>query len=78
MVSIRDIRLVKKLSQKEISKKLNISQNTYSQYENKKRQPSLEILKSLKQILNCSYDDLIDSLLQENKGESTCKKISTN
>ncbi len=69
MLSIRDFREKLGLNQKEIAKRINVSQNTYSQYETKKRQPSLFILKELKKIFDCSYDDLIDSILQENEGE---------
>ena len=56
---IRDIRNDKNLSQKQVAEKLNIAQNTLSQYETGERNIPNEILIKLALI----YDTSIDYLL---------------
>lgn len=41
---IKELRIEAQLTQKELAQLLNVSQNTYSQYENGKRQIPIEIL----------------------------------
>ena len=48
------------LTQLEMAKKLNISRQAYSHYENGDNEPNIEILKKLCIIFNCSADDLLD------------------
>ena len=59
MYSIRDIRLSLGLNQKQVSTALNIQQNTFSQYETGKRQPSIHILPKLAKVLKCSIEDIV-------------------
>lgn len=56
---IRDLREDKDLTQTEISKILNITQRTYSRYENDERQIPTEILSSLADFHHTSVDYLI-------------------
>ena len=61
---LKDLRVNKDISQKEIFIKLNLKQNTYSQYETGKRQPSLEMLPKLAKILDCTIDDVVMALIE--------------
>lgn len=56
---LKELRKDKKLTQFEISKLLNISQITYSQYERNKREPSIETLIKLSDIFKVSLDYLM-------------------
>lgn len=56
---IKELRTLNKLSQDELSKILNIKQNTLSQYEKGKREPSLELLKLIAEKFNVTTDYLL-------------------
>lgn len=47
------------ITQIEISDTLGIKQNTYSQYENNKRQPDIDTLVKLSNIFKCTIEDLV-------------------
>ena len=59
MIRIKNLRLLFNFTQKELADKLNIRQNTYSQYENGRREPSIEILIKLSEIFDTSIDYLV-------------------
>ncbi len=59
MIRIKNLRLLFNFTQKELANKLNIRQNTYSQYENGLREPSIEILIKLAEIFDTSIDFLV-------------------
>ena len=54
------LREQKEITQAKLAEKLNIAQNTYSQYENGKRDISTDALKKLAIYYNTSVDYLID------------------
>ena len=56
---IRDLREDKDLSQAEVAKAINISQRSYSYYENGKREPSLALLVAMSKYYNVSINYLI-------------------
>ncbi|MBQ9084721.1 MAG: helix-turn-helix transcriptional regulator [Clostridia bacterium] len=56
---IRDVREDRDLTQKEVAEYLHIQQNTYSQYENGKRQLPIEHLISLARLYGTSTDYLL-------------------
>lgn len=56
---IKEQRELKKLSQKELADKINVSASIVSNYENGERTPSLEILMALARTFQCSTDYLI-------------------
>lgn len=64
--SLRELRLKQKLKQIDVCEKLNIASNTYSQYENKKRQPDFNLVPKLAKILNCSIEDIVLSFCDNN------------
>lgn len=86
LANLRDLRKEKSLSQKQIAEKLCISQQTYSDYENGKTEPTLDTIIELSKIFNVSSDyllGLVDEfgtpvITSEEKaaGASTTKKIS--
>ena len=53
---LRELRKQRGLRQKDIAKELNIAQNTYSDYENDKVQPSFESLVKISNILQVPID----------------------
>lgn len=65
-MTLRELRLKNNFSQKEISKKLNIKQNTYSQYENGIRQPNIQLLPNLASCLNCSIEETVIAIINSN------------
>lgn len=48
-----------KMTQTQLAEKVGVNSNTISQYELGKREPNLEILKKITQVLDCSIDDLV-------------------
>ena len=56
---LRDLREDNDITQSQIASVLNIKQNTYSQYENGKRQMPLELLCKLADYYNTSIDYLV-------------------
>ena len=64
---LKSQRELKKLSQKEVAKLINVSSSIVSNYENGERTPSLEILVALARTLNCSTDYLLGFEKQEHE-----------
>lgn len=62
MYSIRRFRLTKGMSQSELAKHLDVSQNTVSQWETGERKPDIIKLKKLAHILNCTTDELLEPI----------------
>ena len=58
--SLKNIRLSKGLSQKELANILTVSFQTISHWESNYSEPDLTTLKRLTEVLNCSYEDLMD------------------
>lgn len=56
---IKNLRLKKKLTLRELSEKVNLKANTLSQIENEKRKPSIESLNALADFFNVSVDYLL-------------------
>lgn len=55
---LKEIREQHSITQKQLAEKLNVEQNTVSQWETGTRIPRTSTLVELAQILNCSIDDL--------------------
>lgn len=72
MDKLRELRKQNDFTQSEIAKKLNISQQTYSNYESESTQAPHEILKQLAQIFNVSVDYLLEN--ENNKNSSSTSK----
>lgn len=52
----RALRAMKKMTQKEVAEKLNVSRMTYANWENYKTYPDVMQLIALSQIFECSLD----------------------
>ncbi len=59
MKNLRNVRKECNLTQKQIAELLNISQQSYSDYENEKTQPDFETLIKIADALNVSIDYLL-------------------
>ena len=66
-LKIRDLREDADLTQKEVADYLKIKQNTYSQYENEKRQLPIDILIALSQYYNTTTDYILGLSNKKNK-----------
>jgi len=73
---LRELRKQRALRQKDIAKELNIAQNTYSDYENDKVQPSFESLVKISNILQVPID-LLFFEDYENNHENISKAIGS-
>lgn len=63
-MSLKELRIKKKFSQKDVFLELKVKQNTYSQYETGKRRPTIEQLPKLAEILNCSIEEIVNAIIQ--------------
>ena len=59
MLLIKQKRKEKAIKQSELASLTGIKTSTLSQYETGKRQPSIEILNKLANVLDCRIDDLV-------------------
>lgn len=59
---IKEKRCAKGMTQAEIAKKLGISQQAYSRYEQGKREPTLDYIKQIAQILGVQPGEFFNSL----------------
>ena len=78
MIRLLGLRSEKKLSQRDMAKKFNISQGTYNNWENSKTEPSVEQLIQLSDFFDVSVDYLIgrsDSYQYESKLEPNVKNF---
>lgn len=60
LIGLKKIRKEKKYSQLKVAMDLNISRETLSYYENGKRNPDLQFLRTLSDYFNVSIDFLIN------------------
>lgn len=59
MMRLKELRLLNGLTQKQIAEKLNVRQNTYSQYENGNREIPLQSLIALSEVYDTSIDYIV-------------------
>ncbi len=59
VMRIKEIREKKGILQKDLAARLGIANNTFSQYENGKREPDVETLKRIAEALGVSLDELV-------------------
>lgn len=60
--NLRKIRESKRLTQTEVAISLGIGKSTYSQYESGKREPNLDTLKAIADLLGVSVDVLLSDM----------------
>lgn len=59
MLRIKELREEKNISQLELAKKLNLTQQSISLYEKEEREPSIDVLKNIANFFNVSLDYLL-------------------
>ena len=59
MLRIKELKEEKNISQLELAKKLNLTQQSISLYEKGDREPSIDVLKSIANFFNVSLDYLL-------------------
>lgn len=77
---LKELRLNKKISQKDIAEYLGITVAAYSLYERGKREPNLDMLKKIAEYFNVSIDylmemDRIEKVIQKANEEVTAGEI---
>lgn len=70
-MTLKSIRLQKNVRQISIKQHLNISSGCISQWESGKRQPKIEQLPKLAEILDCSIEEIVLAIL-ETKQQRRC------
>ncbi len=58
--NLKELRLIMLITQRQLAEKLNVSFKTISHWEAGYSEPSLFMLKRIKEILGVSYEDLLD------------------
>lgn len=66
MITIRKIRLERGMTQTELANRLNVTPNAVTQWEKGTRNPSLNNVKKMAEILHCTTDEILGSV----RGES--------
>lgn len=76
---IKDYRKLKNITQEEMANKLNVSRQSYINYENGETEPSFETLKKISKILSVSIDALLGNddfvKIDNDKSESILKEL---
>mgnify|MGYP005810359027 CR=1 FL=1 len=67
-MTLKRLRILQKVKQKDMLKTLNVSSGCLSQWESGKRQPSIEIIPQLAKILNCSIEELVLAIIETKRG----------
>lgn len=67
MMTLKELRVNKGLSQVELGNKVGLKQTTISQYENGSRKPPLSMAKKLSDALGVTLDDIFCSLTFQNE-----------
>lgn len=57
--NLKEVRLKKGISQKEVAEKIGVAKSTYSLYESGNREPNVETIKKIADFLNVSADVLL-------------------
>ncbi len=76
MISLRNLRESKNLTQEQLAQLIGISRKTISAYETGRAVPSITVLKKLSRVLNVSTDILLDSVQIETKQIETEKEVT--
>lgn len=58
-MNLREIRLLRNLTQRELAERIGIASNTYNQYETGKREPDIATLQKIAAVLEVSIDELV-------------------
>lgn len=57
--NLKNARLKKGLSQKDVAEKIGVAKSTYSLYESGSREPNVQTIKKISDVLGVSADDLL-------------------
>lgn len=57
--NLKCLRESKEITQQQMADKLSMTRQAYAKYEQGKREPNFSTLRIIKEILSCSYDDLL-------------------
>ena len=61
-LALRDLRIAKGLTQKQLADKLGVSQAAIGMWENGNRKPDIIMLKKLAHYLDCTTDELLEPI----------------
>jgi len=60
MLGLENIRKKRNMSRSELASQIGVGVNTIWRYEKGERQPDIDVLKKLGEVLHCTVDDLIN------------------
>lgn len=69
-MNLNILRKNKNYTQKYVAASLGVSQNTFSQYENKLRQPDIALIPKMAKILDCSIEDIVMCFCEEQEASA--------
>lgn len=58
--NLKSLRKLNHMTQFQLAEKLNVSHKTISHWEKGYSEPQLDLLVKIKQVLGCSYEDLLE------------------
>ena len=67
--TIKKLRLLSGMTQREVAKVLNVAQSAVSQWENGKSRPQRKYRRVLAAIYNCGEDDIVSMCDEKTEGE---------
>lgn len=65
--NLKRLRLKNNLSQEQLALKINVCRSSIAQYESGKIKPSLEIVLKIREVLNCSFEQLLGEISEKQK-----------
>lgn len=57
--NLKSFRKFKQMTQQEVADKIGVTRECYSGYEQGRRQPSIDVLRSICEVLECTADEII-------------------
>ncbi len=68
--NIHNLRIKNNMSQDELGKKLNVTRQAISNWENNKTQPDMDTIKRIAEIFNTDFQYLVDGIVNDSKNRS--------
>jgi transcriptional regulator with XRE-family HTH domain len=68
---LKELRKIEGWTQEEVAKRLGVSKQTYSHYENEKRRPGLDTIRELAGVYQVNIDDIFSQVLDNQKNPNS-------
>ena len=74
--NLKQIRMMKKMTQEEVAEKIGLTRQAVSSYENGKRQPGMDILMSLAELYEVELETILYGIKEREKGRRRVKRAA--